>query len=41
MGFFEENPAVIIVLIIVTVEVWSLVKRLVRSLISKSQSKTP
>lgn len=38
MGWFEENPVALVVLIIVTVEVWSLVKSRVRSLVSRRQT---
>jgi hypothetical protein len=33
MGWFEENPIALIVLIIATVEVWTLVKRRVAQVV--------
>jgi hypothetical protein len=35
MGLFESNPLVLVVLVIVTVEAWSLVKRLAASLAAR------
>jgi hypothetical protein len=34
MGFFETNPLALIVVIIVTVEGWSIVKNAIRSLVA-------
>jgi hypothetical protein len=40
MGFFESNPLVMIVVIILTVEGWSMLKKSIRGLIARRDLRT-
>lgn len=38
MGLFEQYPWMLVVLIVVTIEAWSLAKQMLRRLLSRSRS---